>query len=161
MKLSTESLLKLPTAKKVIILVVILCAVTGLYFFLFFTPRNDELQMQKEELGRQIKELNETKRITQDLERFKKQIARLDEELKSALTQLPNEKEIPEILKNISSLGKESNLEFTLFRPKARGGRPSTRRRAAAWATRPPLGSGSAGQSPRPASGSPRRRRWS
>jgi type IV pilus assembly protein PilO len=42
----------------------------------------------------------------------------LDEELKNALTQLPNEKEIPEILKNISSLGKESNLEFTLFRPK-------------------------------------------
>jgi type IV pilus assembly protein PilO len=38
--------------------------------------------------------------------------------LKSALTQLPNEKEIPEILKSISSLGKESNLEFTLFRPK-------------------------------------------
>jgi type IV pilus assembly protein PilO len=35
------------------------------------------------------------------------------------LTQLPNEKEIPEILKTISSLGKESNLEFTLFRPKA------------------------------------------
>jgi len=34
------------------------------------------------------------------------------------LTQLPNEKEIPEILKNISSLGRESNLEFTLFRPK-------------------------------------------
>ncbi len=119
MKLSTESLLKLPTAKKVIILMVILCAVTGLYFFLFFTPRNDELQMQKEELARQVKELNETKRITQDLERFKKQIARLDEELKSALTQLPNEKEIPEILKNISSLGRESNLEFTLFRPKA------------------------------------------
>jgi type IV pilus assembly protein PilO len=42
----------------------------------------------------------------------------LNEELKTALTQLPNEKEIPEILKNISSLGKESNLEFTLFRPK-------------------------------------------
>ena len=119
MKLSTESLLKLPTAKKVLILGVILCAVAGLYFFLFFTPRNDELQVQKEELAKQVKELNETKRITQDLERFKKQIARLDEELKSALTQLPNEKEIPEILKNISSLGRESNLEFTLFRPKA------------------------------------------
>ena len=43
---------------------------------------------------------------------------RLNGELKDALTQLPNEKEIPEILKSISSLGKESNLEFTLFRPK-------------------------------------------
>lgn len=119
MKLSAESILKLSMAKKVLILGVILCVMTGFYFFLFFMPKNDELQMQKEELGRQIKELNETKRITQDLEKFKKQIARLDEELKNVLTQLPNEKEIPEILKNISTLGRESNLEFTLFRPKA------------------------------------------
>jgi type IV pilus assembly protein PilO len=43
---------------------------------------------------------------------------KLNEELRNALTQLPNEKEIPEILRNITSLGKESNLEFTLFRPK-------------------------------------------
>jgi type IV pilus assembly protein PilO len=74
--------------------------------------------MQKEELSKQIKELNEAKAITQDLEKFKRQIAQLNEELKIALTHLPNEKEIPEILKNISSLGRESNLEFTLFRPK-------------------------------------------
>jgi type IV pilus assembly protein PilO len=42
----------------------------------------------------------------------------LNLELTNALTQLPNEKEIPEILRNISSLGKESKLNFTLFRPK-------------------------------------------
>ena len=119
MKLSAESVLRLPRAKKIMVLAVILCAMGGCYFFLFFMPRNDELQMQKEELGKQMKTLNETKAITQDLERFKKQIARLDDEFKSALTQLPNEKEIPELLKNISSLGRESNLEFTLFRPKA------------------------------------------
>jgi type IV pilus assembly protein PilO len=45
-------------------------------------------------------------------------VEKLNEELKNALTQLPNEKEIPEILKTISSLGKESNLEFILFRPR-------------------------------------------
>jgi type IV pilus assembly protein PilO len=45
-------------------------------------------------------------------------VAKLNEELRNALTQLPNEKEIPEILKTISSLGKESNLEFTLFKPR-------------------------------------------
>jgi type IV pilus assembly protein PilO len=32
--------------------------------------------------------------------------------------QLPDEKEIPDLLRNVSSLGKESNLEFILFRPK-------------------------------------------
>jgi type IV pilus assembly protein PilO len=118
MKLSTDSVLKLPTSKKILILVILLCVVTGVYFFLFFMPRNEELRMQKEELSKQIKELNEAKAITQDLEKFKRQIAQLNEELKSALSHLPNDREIPEILKNISSLGRESNLEFTLFRPK-------------------------------------------
>ena len=73
----------------------------------------------KGDLNKLVKELNESKAITRDHQKFKDQVAKLDEELKNALTQLPNEKEIPEILKNITSLGKESNLEFTLFRPKA------------------------------------------
>jgi type IV pilus assembly protein PilO len=76
------------------------------------------LKVLKDDLNKQIKELNESKAITRDLKKFKEQAEALNVELANALTQLPNEKEIPEILKNITSLGKESNLEFTLFRPK-------------------------------------------
>ena len=118
MAISMDSIFKLPTPKKVIILVVILIVITGLYLYVFFLPGREELNMSRAELGRLTKELNESKAIVRELENFKEQIAKLNEELKTALTQLPNEKEIPEILKNISSLGKESNLEFTLFRPK-------------------------------------------
>jgi type IV pilus assembly protein PilO len=35
-----------------------------------------------------------------------------------ALAQLPNKKEIPSLLRSISSLGKGSGLEFLLFKPK-------------------------------------------
>jgi type IV pilus assembly protein PilO len=118
MALSMERIFKLPTQKKVLILVAILCAIAGLYLYLFFLPWQDSMSVAKAELSKLSKELNESKAITRDLQKFKEQVDRLNEELKSALTQLPNEKEIPEILKSISSLGKESNLEFTLFRPK-------------------------------------------
>jgi type IV pilus assembly protein PilO len=118
MALSVDSILKLSTPKKVLILVAILCVISGLYLYVFFTPRQDELKVAKGELSKLTKELNESRAITRDLQKFKEQVEKLNEELKNALTQLPNEKEIPEILKNISSLGKESNLEFTLFRPK-------------------------------------------
>ena len=118
MALSMDSILKLPTPKKIIILVVILCVIAGLYLYLFFMPQREELNFAKGELSKLTKELSESRAITRDLEKFKGQVEKLNEELKHALTQLPNEKEIPEILKNISSLGKESNLEFTLFRPK-------------------------------------------
>ena len=118
MPLSMDSILKLPTFKKVLILVVILCVLAGLYLYAFFIPQQDELKVAKGELDKLRKELIISKDIARDLQKFKEQIEKLNEELKNALTQLPNEKEIPEILKNISSLGKESNLEFTLFRPK-------------------------------------------
>jgi type IV pilus assembly protein PilO len=118
MALSMDSVSKLPTSKKVLILVAILCVIAGLYLYAFFIPQQDELKVAKGELDKLRKELIISKDIARDLQKFKAQIEKLNEELKNALTQLPNEKEIPEILKNISSLGKESNLEFTLFRPK-------------------------------------------
>jgi type IV pilus assembly protein PilO len=118
MAITMDSMLKLPTPKKVFILIVILVVIAGLYLYVFFLPGRNELNTTRIELSRLTKELNESKAITRELQNFKEQIAKLNEELKTALTQLPNEKEIPEILKNISSLGKESNLEFTLFRPK-------------------------------------------
>ena len=118
MALSIDSIIKLPTPKKVFILMGILCVITGIYFYTFFLPQRDELRLKKDELSKFIKELNESRAIARDLEKFKGQVKKLNEELDSALTQLPNEKEIPEILKTISSLGKDSNLEFTLFRPK-------------------------------------------
>jgi type IV pilus assembly protein PilO len=118
MALSMDSILKLSTPKKVLILIAILCAITGLYFYAFFNPRQEELKVLKDDLNKLVKELNESKAITRDLQKFKEQVEKLNLELINALTQLPNEKEIPEILKNITSLGKESNLEFTLFRPK-------------------------------------------
>ncbi|NWG03849.1 MAG: type 4a pilus biogenesis protein PilO [Syntrophaceae bacterium] len=118
MAMTMDSLLKLPTSKKITLLAAILAAITVLYLYFFFLPGREELNMARLEMSRLTKELNESKAIARELQKFKDQIAKLNEELKTALTQLPNEKEIPEILKNISSLGKESNLEFTLFRPK-------------------------------------------
>ncbi len=118
MALSMDSILKLSTSKKVFVLGAILCVIAGLYLYAFFMPQQDQLKIARGELDKLTKELNESRAIARDLQKYKEQVTKLQEELKNALTQLPNEKEIPEILKTISSLGKESNLEFTLFRPK-------------------------------------------
>jgi type IV pilus assembly protein PilO len=118
MALSMDSILKLPTRKKILLLIVILAVIAGLFTYMVFSPQKEELDRLKVELNKLTKELNEAKAITRDLPKFKEQAALLEKQLAEAMTQLPNEKEIPEILKKISSLGKESRLEFTLFRPK-------------------------------------------
>jgi type IV pilus assembly protein PilO len=119
MAFTMDSLLKLSTPKKALILVAILGVMAGLYFNSFFNPRQEELKVLKDDLNKLVEELNRSRAITRDHQKFKEQLAKLDQELKTALTQLPDEKEIPEILKNITNLGKDSNLEFILFRPKA------------------------------------------
>jgi type IV pilus assembly protein PilO len=119
MDLKMDSLLKLPPSKKAIILAVILGIMAALYFRGFYSPMQEELGVLKADLNKSVEELNKSRTIARDYQKFKEQVAKLDTELKDALAQLPNEKEIPEILKNITILGKESNLEFTLFRPKA------------------------------------------
>ncbi len=113
-----DSILKLPTPKKVLILVAILFVIAGLYLYFVIIPIQDDLKVAKGELNKLESELSTSKAIAGDLQKFNEQVAKLNEQLKDALTQLPNEKEIPEILKTISGLGKESNLEFTLFKPK-------------------------------------------
>lgn len=118
MALTMDSIIKLPTSKKILLLVVLLLVIAGLYLYVFFIPLQDELKLKRSELEKLRKDLIVSKEIVRDLQKFKEQVEKLNVELKDALTQLPNEKEIPEILKNISTLGKESNLEFTLFRPK-------------------------------------------
>ena len=118
MALKIDSILKLPRPKKVLILAIILCAMAGIYVWRFFLPSQDDLGAAQREGSRLENELNNSKAIARDLQKYNEQVAKLNEELRSALTQLPNEKEIPEILKTISGLGKESNLEFTLFKPR-------------------------------------------
>jgi type IV pilus assembly protein PilO len=118
MALTVDSILKLSNTKKILILAGLLLVVGGLYVQTFILPERDDLFEKQLQYDKLVKELNESRAITRDLQTYKEQVKRMNEELTVALKQLPNEKEIPEILKNISSLGKESQLEFVLFKPK-------------------------------------------
>ena len=95
MAISMDSILKLSTTKKVIILAAILACMMGLYIYAFFIPRQDEIKVLRNELDKLEGELNESKMIVKDLEKFKAQVEKLNTELINALAQLPNEKRSP------------------------------------------------------------------
>src|SRR5690606_32915480 len=48
---------------------------------------------------------------------FEAELADLEQKLKLALRQLPDSKELPVLLTDITSLGKDAGLEFRLFKP--------------------------------------------
>ncbi len=99
------------------ILILILVAILGLYFYLVYIPKSEVLDKKVAEMGRLETQVRELRIIAANMKRFQAEAAKLREELKLAITQLPTSKEIPSLLANISNLGKDSGLEFLLFRP--------------------------------------------
>ncbi len=118
MAVSMDSIAKLPTSKKILILLVSVVVISGLYGYLFFFPQQGKLDGLRQELGKLNKELEESEAVNRELAKFQKEDEALQKKLTLALAQLPNKKEIPTLLRNISSLGKGSGLEFLLFKPK-------------------------------------------
>lgn len=113
-----EKLLKLPNRQKVALLILVVIAEGALLFYGLHRPRMKELkelQTKQEELQKQI---DDNRRIANNLPRFKAEYEQLKKDLDNALTELPNQKEIPSLLTSISSLGKRAGLDFLLFRPK-------------------------------------------
>jgi type IV pilus assembly protein PilO len=118
MAVSMDSIAKLSTSKKILILLACVVVISGLYGYLLYMPQQESLRVLRLELGKLNKELEEGEAVKRDLAKFQKEAEALRRKLALALAQLPNKKEIPSLLRNISSLGKGSGLEFFLFKPK-------------------------------------------
>jgi type IV pilus assembly protein PilO len=89
------------------------------FYFIFYQPNSDKivnLEKQKTTLGKEVKEVQAK---AADLAKFEKEYedAMVVFEETSAL--LPKDKEIPKLLKDISSLGRSAGLDFLTFKPQA------------------------------------------
>ena len=113
-----EKVLKLPARQKVAILFLLMLLEGGVIYMALYQPKMKELsdlQGRVEELQKQIEE---NRRIANNLPRYKAEFEQLKLDLDRALTELPNQKEIPSLLTSISSAGKNSGLDFLLFKPR-------------------------------------------
>jgi len=119
MAITLETIVKLPTSRKIIILAVLAAAIIGLYFYLIYWPNLETLKQKKKEMVALENQVRELRIVAANMKRFQAEAAQLREELKVAITQLPTSKEIPSLLSNVSQMGKEAGLEFLLFKPLA------------------------------------------
>ena len=118
MTITFDDIMKLSTPKKlgilgIIILLIVL--VLGQYLLL---PAYEKLDAKDQDYTKLEQDLNEKKRVAQDPKVFEAKLESVKRDLEIKKAQLPDKKEIPQLLTTISSLGKESGLSFLLFRPK-------------------------------------------
>ncbi len=90
-----------------------------MWWYLLFQPAWDERDRLQTQLAGLEQQLFQKKRIAANLPQLEAEIKQLQERLKASVARLPEEKEIPTLLTQVNSLGEESGLAFTLFRPQA------------------------------------------
>lgn len=113
-----EKLLKLPLYQRAAILAVLMVLVIGSFVWFLWLPEYEKIGQLESDLAKLEAELIQKKQIADNLQKFKDEFAKLEEMLKEALTQLPNQKEIPSLLTNLASLARDSGLEVVSFSPK-------------------------------------------
>jgi type IV pilus assembly protein PilO len=89
----------------------------GLFFYFVYLPYSEEIATTRQEIARLQLKLDQAKVRVRALKRFEEEYASVDAQFQEALKLLPNTKEIPSLLKSITQLGTDSNLEFLLFSP--------------------------------------------
>jgi len=118
MELNKETILKLPNSQKIALALFIFLALGAVFFYVLFQPKMKQLSALKLKQAELSQQIQENKRIADNLPKFKKDFEQLNIDLDKALTELPNQKEIPTLLTSITSKGKDAGLDFLVFRPK-------------------------------------------
>src|SRR3990170_4742071 len=106
-----DAVMKLPLSKKIIILAGIIIAIAALSYQLLLKPQTTEIANLTVSLAELTVKVEENRRIAADIPRFQKEKDELEEQLKKALSQLPNEKEIPNLIDSISELPRIVNIQ--------------------------------------------------
>jgi type IV pilus assembly protein PilO len=94
-----------------------LVLLAGLFFYFIYLPKSQEIAKTQEEIAKLQQKLNQAVVRARTLAKFEVEYAEVDAQFQEALKLLPNTKEIPSLLKAITQLGAESQLEFLLFTP--------------------------------------------
>ncbi len=104
--------------QKILVFVLTFALIGAGYYFFIFQPKYEKLNKLKQTLKTKKTTLTKFKGQAKILPELEKKLNSLKEELNYAMAALPNEKEIPILLTEISRAGKKTGLEFVSFQPK-------------------------------------------
>lgn len=108
---------KLNFQQRVILLGFLMIVIGLVYYFLGYQPKLEELAKLEKTEASLTEKLMENRSIAKNIERFKEEVSVLDEELKQAISLLPNDRDIRSLLRQLSNLQKKTNVTSMLFKP--------------------------------------------
>jgi type IV pilus assembly protein PilO len=114
-----DKILDQSKARKIGILAGTILLVFALYYSFVYSPWSDEIAKLKDsvEIARNEKQVKLAKAA--NMPRLQAELREMEVKLKEAMAQLPDRKEIPDLLSTLSNKAREAGLEILLFRPRA------------------------------------------
>lgn len=119
MALDTSQFDNLPPLKKLAVWAVCAVVIVGLYWQVSYKEKARKIQRLENDLSNKQAKLNENKAIARNLPRFKEEVDKLNLRLEEVVRELPNSREIPNLLETISNLGAISGLEVIFIKPQS------------------------------------------
>jgi type IV pilus assembly protein PilO len=110
---------KIKMSIRILILVGTIIIFSGAFAWLVYIPKTEEISKTEKQIAILSQRLVKAKAKAKNLRKFRAEMAEVEAEFKDMLTLLPNKKEIPSLLRNITKLGTDAQLEFRLFSPKS------------------------------------------
>lgn len=90
----------------------------GWYYFIFM-PKQEELKRVRQTYNRKKQQLASYKKAASELMKYEQQMAATQQEFNVAMQALPDKRELPSLLTQISNAGSVAGLDFHLFKPEA------------------------------------------
>ncbi len=112
-----EQLERLPAVARYGVRAGVALLVFVLYWFTMASSATGRLNLLETQLSKLQNEISEARAVASNLKSFEARREELQAQLDAALGQLPNSKELPGLLTDMSSLGKKSGLEVRYFDP--------------------------------------------
>jgi type IV pilus assembly protein PilO len=112
-----ERLSEQPLHIKLLLLFIIIAAISGAYWYFFWSPGAEALERAEKKLAAEQKKIKEYEAVAAELPAFEKEFERLGREFDLISQKLPKEKEIPTLIDSVYSEISGSSLDSIIFAP--------------------------------------------
>ncbi len=115
----------LPPAVRVILIILPIIIIVPAFYFFVYSPKTKTVERLEKDVSKLNNEINVSSIKVAQLDELKKKNLMLQSKLKELKEQLPEEREVSSLLKEVSDLGAKSGLGILLWKPSERRADPS------------------------------------
>jgi len=113
----SEKYIPLERKTKIILALLIFILPLVLFYFFYYSPKQKNIAGLKQQKTTLEAEVQRAQKAAKNLQKYKDEVEETEKRFAEKAVVLPKRKEIPNLLRNISDLGKGAGLDFLSFKP--------------------------------------------